>query len=221
MQGKLHIPRLKINSVYFSPEYACAVTGLRERKKQATRRAIHDAGMRLFAEQGYAATTIDQIAEAANVSRATVFGYFAAKEDIVFGDAPAAFEHLRASLVGQDTITAFRAWLVGIAELGGWFEPELAVQLQLAEEVPAVGARRLALHRDIERIVADALLVELGPDRALAATLAAAALIAAVRTAEETAAERIRADGGVFTAAEVDQLLGEAMTFARAGLAAL
>ena len=56
------------------------MAGLRERKKLATRAAIHDGAMRLFAEHGFAGTTIDQIAEAADVSRATVFSYFPAKE---------------------------------------------------------------------------------------------------------------------------------------------
>lgn len=50
---------------------------LRERKKLATWRAIRTAALRLFDEQGYEATTVEQIAEAANVSRATFFNYFA------------------------------------------------------------------------------------------------------------------------------------------------
>jgi hypothetical protein len=71
------------------------MAGLRERKKQATRAAIRDAAMRLFDEQGFSGTTIDQIAADAEVSRATVLNYFATKEDIVFGDAPAAVDSLR------------------------------------------------------------------------------------------------------------------------------
>ena len=70
------------------------VAGLRERKKRATRSAIRDAAMRLFAGQGFAGTTIDQIAEAADVSRATVFTYFPTKEEIVFGEAHAAIDEL-------------------------------------------------------------------------------------------------------------------------------
>jgi AcrR family transcriptional regulator len=83
-----------------------AMAGLRERKKHATRKAIHDAGMRLFAEQGFAGTTMEQIAEAADVSRATVFTYFPSKEDIVFGDAPLAIAALGEQLRGAPATNA-------------------------------------------------------------------------------------------------------------------
>jgi AcrR family transcriptional regulator len=61
-------------------------TGLRERKKQRTRDAIQREAMRLFQEQGYEATTIEQIAEAADISPSTFFNYFPTKEDVVFND---------------------------------------------------------------------------------------------------------------------------------------
>jgi AcrR family transcriptional regulator len=60
--------------------------GLRERKKARTRAAIREHAMRLFDEQGYAATTVDQIAEAADVSQSTFFRYFPTKEDVVLAD---------------------------------------------------------------------------------------------------------------------------------------
>ena len=63
------------------------MAGLRERKRRRTFKAIHDAALRLFEERGYGAVTVADIAEAAEVSRATVFAYYPAKEDIVAGDA--------------------------------------------------------------------------------------------------------------------------------------
>ena len=61
-------------------------TGLRERKKQKTKEAIQREAMRLFQEQGYDETTIEQIADAAEISPSTFFNYFPTKEDVVLFD---------------------------------------------------------------------------------------------------------------------------------------
>jgi AcrR family transcriptional regulator len=60
--------------------------GLRERKKLRTRATIREQALRLFVEQGYAQTSIEQIAEAADISPSTYFRYFPSKEDVVMAD---------------------------------------------------------------------------------------------------------------------------------------
>ncbi len=64
---------------------ATGAPGLRERKKTRTRDAIREQARRLFREQGYAATTVAEIAAAADVSLSTLFRYFPAKADLVMG----------------------------------------------------------------------------------------------------------------------------------------
>ena len=68
------------------PDGPAPVLGLRERKKVKTRAAIREHALRLFREQGYAETTVDQIADAAEVSPSTFFRYFPTKEDVVLDD---------------------------------------------------------------------------------------------------------------------------------------
>jgi AcrR family transcriptional regulator len=62
------------------------VAGLRERKKAKTREAIQRQGLRLFREHGFDATTVEQIAAAADISESTFFRYFPTKAEVVLQD---------------------------------------------------------------------------------------------------------------------------------------
>jgi AcrR family transcriptional regulator len=91
------------------------VLGLRERKKAKTKAAIQQQAVRLFRDRGYAATTVEQVAEAAEVSASTVFRYFPTKEDLVISDDydPLFIESFRAQPAGLTPIQAFRAAVTG------------------------------------------------------------------------------------------------------------
>ncbi|ACZ91175.1 TetR family transcriptional regulator [Streptosporangium roseum] len=92
--------------------------GLRERKKAKTRRTIQEHALRLFAEQGYEATTVEQIAEAAEISPSTFFRYFPAKEDAVLQDdyAPVLTAMLAAQPADLEPVPALRAAVRGAFE---------------------------------------------------------------------------------------------------------
>src|SRR3954467_502776 len=89
--------------------------GLRERKKEQTRRAIEDAAFRLFDERGYSATTVADIAEAADIAPRTFFAYFPSKEAVVFADFDEVFGALEARMRdrpdGENAFEALRAWI--------------------------------------------------------------------------------------------------------------
>lgn len=91
--------------------------GLRERKKQRTRQAIIDVGVRLFAEQGYAETTLVEIADVAEISPSTFFNYFSSKVDIVFGLLDAVIASARERILSRpDDEPATQAVLAWVTE---------------------------------------------------------------------------------------------------------
>ncbi len=120
--------------------------GLRERKKAKTKAAIQQHALRLFGEQGYQATTIEQIAEAVEISPSTFFRYFPTKEDVVLYDVldPPVIAAFRAQPAKLSPIQALRGamWAV-LAELPA---EELALQRErdrLIRSVPELRVRML------------------------------------------------------------------------------
>ncbi|MFC9128971.1 TetR/AcrR family transcriptional regulator [Streptomyces sp. NPDC057099] len=120
--------------------------GLRERKKIKTRQAIRGATYALIEEQGYDATTIELIADRAEVSPSTVFRYFPTKEDIVVTDEwdPVMTAELRARPKDESWADVLRHVMRKALDLSLAEEPEVTrLRARLGVEVPAVRARMI------------------------------------------------------------------------------
>ncbi|RCG31328.1 TetR family transcriptional regulator [Sphaerisporangium album] len=129
-----------------SPPHTGQPFGLRERKKARTRRTIQEHAMRLFAEQGYDATTIEQIAEAAEVSPSTFFRYFPTKEDVVIQDdydpmIAEAYLRQPASLSPLEAVR--RAMSEVFAEIFAEDEQTILRRIQLIWSIPALRSRQV------------------------------------------------------------------------------
>ena len=120
--------------------------GLRERKKARTRAAIREHALRLFHEQGYQRTTVEQIAAAAEVSPSTFFRYFPTKEDLVLQDDmdTRMLEAFERQPTGLSPVAAIRGAIREVLE--SYSEADLDVIRQtttLAMTVPEVRARAM------------------------------------------------------------------------------
>ncbi|MEU5911765.1 TetR family transcriptional regulator [Micromonospora sp. NPDC047527] len=167
------------------------ITGLRERKKAATRLALHEAALRLAADHGLDGVTVEAIADAANVSRRTFSNYFSNKEEALFhGDTvrlrrllelvherpvdeppwtalSRAAEHFTSEAFGGDDLS----WLTRRRQLRGH---------------PGLAAHQVAAYTAIERELAGELVPRLtGPAVALRARLLSATFLAILRVATQ------------------------------------
>jgi AcrR family transcriptional regulator len=118
--------------------------GLRERKKQKTRGAIQREAMRLFTEQGYDATTVEQIADAAEISQSTFFRYFPTKEDVVLLDDydPMMAEMILQRPAGEAAIPAVKAGMMAALKIA-FADDEALIRDRIGFmlSVPAIRAR--------------------------------------------------------------------------------
>jgi AcrR family transcriptional regulator len=203
-------------------------TGLRERKKQQTREAIHRAAMKLFAERGFEATTIAEIAAAADIAPRTFFSYFASKEEAVFPKFEpmyADFDRaMRERPPGTNALDALRDWIRDAART---HLPDIEVarlEARLRRESPAVAACDLQHTRRFERRLAEAVGEDFGePADALRPRLVAAATVAALQASSDAADAILEQDPEAAEAMMADPLafIDHALRFLEGGLAAL
>jgi AcrR family transcriptional regulator len=156
-------------------------TGLRERKKRETRQQISDVATAMFAERGFDAVTISQVAEAAGVAKMTVTNYFPRKEDLVFDRAETVVASLAAAIAarapGESLLTAIRrdyAQAAARADVTlGLSSPEFAAMIEAS---PVLVSRSREMLDQREQALGDAIAAETGVDdpqqRVVAALLA-------------------------------------------------
>jgi AcrR family transcriptional regulator len=164
-------------------------TGLRTRKRAKTHARIQEEAMRLFLDRGFEATTLDDIAEASEVSRRSLFHYFQSKEEILFSTKP-DFSNLIAEAVGKRPLDepllamAERALIEVAASYQSARNRELS---RLIRDTPSLSAGDHAKFEQVERALAKALAGRKDlPESDIACRVTAAAAIGILKLAVET-----------------------------------
>jgi AcrR family transcriptional regulator len=197
--------------------------GLRERKKQRTREQIAEAAMRLFAERGYQATTIADIAAAADVAPRTFFAYFPSKEAVVFNNVDRDLARLASALCdrlpGETAFDALRRWIDAMFDQWLAEEDEAQLRKRLRCEDEGLANFEGGIMARIQELLLDAVADDLGEPRdALRPRLVTAAAMAALTSLEDTIHEKTEQR---VAKAEALAVLDDAMLFLRGGIDAL
>lgn len=182
----------------------------RESQRRATRHALAEQALRLFTEQGFDETTVEQIASAAGVSERTFFLHFATKAAAVFPDHDerlASFVELLGS--GSSHSDPLRHLLQVIVTRMATSSPVRLARYALLEKVPALRDEDARTDRDYERTMAEFLMASWGtsPEASLRANAAANAVIGVVR-ASLTAWGRDGIDGASACAEMLHRMFG-------------
>jgi AcrR family transcriptional regulator len=179
---------------------------LRERTRRAVHAEITETALRLFAEQGFEATTVDQIAAAAGISRRSFFHYFKSKEDVVLGDLEALGRRVRDALEArprsESAWEALREALKTLHAPGSGAVTALEIADMYAD-APSLRAKHLEKHLRWQELFAPDIERRLGiAPGTTTADPRARAVIAAALACLDTAVEAWRESGG--TADPVD-----------------
>jgi AcrR family transcriptional regulator len=143
-----------------------AAEGRRERKRRETRERIAEAAKKLFLKNGFDGTTIEDITEAADVSKRTFFGYFPSKEDVIFawqdtfGDSLAAAVLARAA--GEPLAKVAEEAMLSVVALT--MTPQAMALARLKRETPSLCARDHVKFANLETKLAAALVQRAGGD---------------------------------------------------------
>src|SRR5580692_8369985 len=172
-------------------------TDRQERRKRRTRQAIQTAALELFAEHGYRETTINDIAERADVAPRTVTVHFPTKEELLFDAEPFNLESLllvlKARKPQQSALDALRDWMESMmsaldsSESNGGVWERRALRAHIINTEPELRGRARAGYYEFERVLADAIGHDLGqPGTALTPRLAALTAVTGLRELYET-----------------------------------
>ncbi|MER5603254.1 helix-turn-helix domain-containing protein [Streptomyces sp. NPDC002265] len=160
---------------------------LRERKKLAAWRAISQAALRLFEEQGFEATTIEQIAAAANVSRATFFNYFASKEAVVFDQDPEARDRWRTLLESRSPGESLWESLAAIMiEVNTGLRERMPLMRRLKAQSPALARASQASGEQLRTDLQTWILAQISGEDAMIGILQLNVALAAAGTAYQS-----------------------------------
>jgi AcrR family transcriptional regulator len=179
--------------------------GLRERKKQATRRLIGDTARRLFVERGFEQVSVAEVARAADVSEKTVFNYFPRKEDLIFWRFESFEEELleavREREVGESVLAGFGRFVLQrrglLADQDAQARTLLVGVTRMISESPALLAREQQIFARYTVALAGLIAEEIGADADdLEPWVTANALIGVHRSLVYHARERLLADAG-------------------------
>jgi AcrR family transcriptional regulator len=163
---------------------AAAPETARDRRRLRTRRELAVAAVRLFEANGFATTTVEEIALAADYSASTFFRLFTRKEDAVFFDMPDRLEVLRGTLDEHSTWTAIRAAMLEHARTWEADDSKFAAaRVRLFHREPALASRYLDYCRQYEDWLAELVAGRTGGSVDVTAQLTAACIVAGLRAA--------------------------------------
>ena len=153
---------------------------LRERKRRLTLDRIAEVGLKLFAENGYEATTLDAIAAASGISRRTFFYYLKSKEDVLLAHESGNFpQALRPTFLKQSPkqspINAARKTFLALASM--YETKESIIADRILRSIEPLRLRKEALLVQMEELLAEAM-YEMWPDRSQRPALRMAAMMA-------------------------------------------